>query len=212
VRPDSPAEHRAVRLEWLTVAWNVAEVGITIALGVAARSLALVAFGLDSMVEIFASLVVIWQLRGDTASPARIALALRLVALAFLALGLFLIVTATIRLVGAGEVQESPVGVAYLAATVVVMLALAKAKGALGAELGNHPLAAEARMTLLDGFLAALILLALVLNLVLGWWWADALAAMAVGVLALLEGRENLEEARHRRHAADRRPGQRGGT
>jgi divalent metal cation (Fe/Co/Zn/Cd) transporter len=184
-----------VRLEWLTVAWNVAEVGITIGLGVAAGSLALVAFGLDAVVEIFASLVVLWQLRGDTASPARIARALRLVAVAFLALGLLLLVTATIRLVGGEPVKESPIGVGYLAATVVVMLSLARTKGSLGADLGNHPLAAEARMTRLDGFLAALILLALVLNLAIGWWWADALAAMSVGVLALLEARENLEEA-----------------
>ena len=184
-----------MRLEWVTIGWNVAEVGVTIGLGVAAGSLALVAFGLDSVVEVFASLVVLWQLRGDTASLPRITLALRLVAGAFLVLGLFLIVTATVRLLAGGAVDESPFGVGYLAATVVVMLLLARAKGALGAELGNHPLAAEARMTLLDGLLAALIMLALVLNLVLGWWWADAVAAMAVGVLAVLEGWENVEEA-----------------
>lgn len=184
-----------MRLEWVTIGWNVAEVGVTIGLGVAAGSLALVAFGLDSVVEVFASLVVLWQLRGDTASLPRITLALRLVAGAFLVLGLFLIVTATVRLLAGVAVDESPVGVGYLAATVVVMLLLARAKGALGAELGNHPLAAEARMTLLDGLLAALIMLALVLNLVLGWWWADAVAAMAVGVLAVLEGWENVEEA-----------------
>lgn len=184
-----------MRLEWVTIGWNVAEVGVTIGLGVAAGSLALVAFGLDSVVEVFASLVVLWQLRGDTASLPRITLALRLVAGAFLVLGLFLIVTATVRLLAGVAVDESPFGVGYLAATVVVMLLLARAKGALGAELGNHPLAAEARMTLLDSLLAALIMLALVLNLVLGWWWADAMAAMAVGVLAVLEGWENVEEA-----------------
>lgn len=184
-----------MRLEWVTIGWNVAEVGVTIGLGLAAGSLALVAFGLDSVVEVFASLVVLWQLRGDTASLTRITLALRLVAGAFLVLGLFLIVTAAVRLLAGVAVDESPFGVGYLAATVVVMLLLARAKGALGAELGNHPLAAEARMTLLDGLLAALIMLALVLNLVLGWWWADAMAAMAVGVLAVLEGWENVEEA-----------------
>ena len=184
-----------MRLEWVTIGWNVAEVGVTIGLGVAAGSLALVAFGLDSVVEVFASLVVLWQLRGDTASLPRITLALRLVAGAFLVLGLFLIVTATVRLLAGVAVDESPFGVGYLAATVVVMLLLARAKGALGVELGNHPLAAEARMTLLDSLLAALIMLALVLNLVLGWWWADAMAAMAVGVLAVLEGWENVEEA-----------------
>lgn len=186
---------RSVRLEWVTIAWNVAEVGITIGLGVAARSLALVAFGMDSVVEVFASLVVLWQLRGDTASAARIRLALRLVASAFVVLGVFLVVTASIRLLAGAAVDESPIGVAYLSATVVVMLVLARAKGRLGAQLGNHPLAAEARMTLLDGLLAALILTALLLNLLFGWWWADSLAAFVVGLLAFAEARENLEEA-----------------
>ncbi len=190
------AETRAIRLEWATIAWNVAEVGITIALGIAASSLALVAFGLDSVVEVFASLVVLWQLRGDSASPSRVTLALRMIAAAFALLGLFLLVTATARLVDGSAVSESPLGIAYLAATVAVMLLLARAKSALGAQLGNHPLASEARMTLLDGLLAALILLALILNVLLGWWWADSVAAIAVGVLALLEARENVESAR----------------
>ncbi len=187
---------RAVRLEWVTIAWNIVEVGITIGLGVAAGSLALVAFGMDSVVEVFASLVVLWQLRGDIASAARVRLALRLVASAFVVLGLFLVVTAAVRLLAGAAVDESPIGIAYLAVTVLVMLVLARAKGSLGAQMGNHPLAAEARMTLLDGLLAALILTALLLNLLFGWWWADSLAAIVVGLLAFAEARENLEEAR----------------
>ena len=189
------AVRRAVRLERVTIAWNVVEVGITIGLGIAARSLALVAFGLDSVIEVFASLVVLWQLRGDTASAARVRLALRLVAAAFAVLGVFLVVTASVRLLSGAAVDESPIGVAYLAATVVVMVVLARAKGSLGAQLGNHPLVAEARMTMLDGLLATLILTALLLNLLFGWWWADSLAALVVGLLALAEARENLEEA-----------------
>ncbi|MFA9563896.1 MAG: cation transporter [Acidimicrobiales bacterium] len=192
---ETQALRRAVRLEWATIAWNVVEVGITISLGIAARSLALVAFGLDSVVEVFASLVVLWQLRGDRTSTSRVRLALRLVAAAFVALGLFLVVASGLRLLAGAEVDESPIGIAYLAATVVVMLLLARAKGSLGADLGNHPLAAEARMTLLDGFLAGLILTALLLNLLFGWWWADSLAAFFVGLLAFAEARENFEES-----------------
>ncbi len=193
---EASAVRRAVRLEWVTISWNVVEVGVTIGLGIAAGSLALVAFGMDSVVEVFASLVVLWQLRGDTASAARVRLALRMVAAAFAVLGLFLVVTASARLLAGAAVEESPIGVAYLAATVVVMVMLARWKGSLGAQLGNHPLAAEARMTLLDGLLAGLILTALLLNLLFGWWWADSLAAFFVGVLAFAEARENLEEAR----------------
>ena len=186
---------RAVILEWVTIAWNVVEVGVTIGLGLAAGSLALVAFGMDSVVEVFASLVVLWQLRGDTASAARVRLALRLVAAAFAVLGVFLVVTASFRLLVGAAVDESPIGIAYLTVTVVVMLVLARAKGSLGAQMENHPLAAEARMTLLDGLLAALILTALLLNLLFRWWWADSLAAFVVGLLAFAEARENLEVA-----------------
>ena len=179
-------------MEWLTIAWNAVEAFITVGLGTAAGSLALVAFGVDSVLEIFASLVVIWQLEGDQADSARVRRAVRLVGVAFLLLGLFLITLATIRLIGQVHPDESPLGIVYLAATVVVMLALARLKHRVGVGLANEPLQAEARVTFLDAGLAAGILLALAVNGLFGWWWADSLAAAVIGVLALVEARENL--------------------
>jgi divalent metal cation (Fe/Co/Zn/Cd) transporter len=181
-----PAVARAERLELLTIAWNVMEVFVTVGLGVAARSLALVAFGLDSLVEIFASAVVLWQLRGE--GSARTRHAMLLVALAFFALAVVLFGGAAYTLAVGHRADDSVWGVAYLALTAVVMFSLARRKWRLGAELVNHPLEHEARITFLDGCLATGVLLALVATIAFGWWWADPLAAVIVGVACLPEG------------------------
>lgn len=194
---DAPdrAYRRALTLEWVTIAWNVVEIGVTIGLGVAAGSLALVAFGLDSGVEIFASLVVVWHLRGDQASGSRMAFGLRLVAVAFFALAAVLAVGGVARLASGTVPDEAPLGIAYLALTLLVMLGLARAKAAVGRQLGAGPLTSEARVTYLDAGLAGGVLAALVLNAWLGWWWADPLAALGVATIAVVEGRANLAEA-----------------
>ncbi|MCZ7530229.1 MAG: cation transporter [Acidimicrobiia bacterium] len=188
---------RAIRLEWLTIAWNAAEVFITIGLGIAAGSLALVAFGLDSLVEIWASVAVIRHLRQDRAGSAQRppAQALRRVAAAFALLAAFLLVAASARLATGAQPDDSPIGIVYLAVTVLVMLGLARAKAAVGRDLGDTPLSAEARMTFLDACLAASVLAALVLDATLGWWWSDPLAAMVVGGAAAIEARENFQLA-----------------
>lgn len=183
-----------MRLEGLTVGWNVLEVGVTIALGVAAGSLALVAFGLDSVVEICASLAVLWQLRTRTAG--RTLRAMAVVGFAFFALAVVLIGAAIETLAVGREAGESPFGAAYLAVTAIVMFSLAMAKRRLGVRLGNHPLATEARITFLDGCLATGVLLALVVNLAFGWWWADPIAAAAVGVAAIPEGVDAWRDSR----------------
>lgn len=200
----SESEHqrllrRGIRLEWATTAWNAMEVVVTISLGVAARSLALVAFGLDSLIEVFASTVVIWHLRaGRDPSPRRTRLAFRLIALAFFALAAFLLVASVRSLVLGVEPEESPLGVAYLGVTAVVMFTLAAAKRRTASRLGSGPLAAEASMTFLDGCLCVGILSALTVNMAFSWWWADGLAALAIAAFAAREGVESLEEARER--------------
>lgn len=187
-RPD-PAERlrqRARRLEWITVAWNVGEFGVTLALGLAARSLALVAYGLESCVEVAASLVVVWQLRRRDDERTRRALGL--VAVAFFVLAAVLVAGATRSLVVGTRPDDSPWGIAYLALAVVAMTLLAGTKGRIGRALPNHPLEHEARITWLDAALAASILAALVLDAWLGWWWTDPLAALGVAVAAIPEG------------------------
>jgi divalent metal cation (Fe/Co/Zn/Cd) transporter len=180
------ATHRAERLELLTIAWNVVEVFVTVGLGIAAGSLALVAFGLDSLVEIFASGVVLWQLRGDGGSRTRHAMLL--VALAFFALTVVLSVGALYTIASGHRADDSVWGVAYLAVTAVVMFTLAWSKWRLGAQIGNHPLEHEARITFLDGCLATGVLVALAVEIAFGWWWADPLAALVVAVACVPEG------------------------
>ncbi len=116
-------QRRGIRLEWATTGWNLMEVFVTIGLGVAAGSLALVAFGLSSMIEVFASSVVIWHLRaGRDPAPHLTRLAFKLIAVAFFALAAFLFVTSVRSLVLGLHPGESPLGIAYLALTAAVML------------------------------------------------------------------------------------------
>lgn len=188
---------RAVRLEWITIAWNVTESAMTIGLGLLAASLALVGFGADSLVEVFASSVVVWHLApGDGMQrPERTRAALRLVAAAFLTLAVTLTVVGIRDLATGRRPDESPWGIAYLAAAVVVMFTLAALKHRLADRLDSAPLRAEATMSFLDGILASATLLGLALNLAFGWWWADPAAALMVAAVAGNEARENWEEA-----------------
>jgi divalent metal cation (Fe/Co/Zn/Cd) transporter len=190
-------ERRGLVLEYSTIAWNVAEIFVAIGLGVAAGSLALVAFGLDSMVEVFASVVVVWHLRHPDGASDRIsARALRLVSIAFFALAVVLIAGVVWSVVQEYRPGESPLGVVYLAATALVMFGLAAAKRRVGVGLASDPLRAEARMTFLDGVLATGVLLSLMANAVLGWWWADVAATLLVAAAAFAEGTENWQEAK----------------
>jgi divalent metal cation (Fe/Co/Zn/Cd) transporter len=192
-RSQAQLRRRGLRLEWATNGWNAMEVVVTISLGWQARSLALIAFGLDSLIEIFASTVVIWNLRDDRHDPGdrRIHRALRLIAGAFWLLAAFLTVMSVRGLVVGDRPDESPVGVAYLAVTALVMFGLGRLKRSTAAALGSEPLHAEAAMTFLDGCLSIGILTALVLNALLGWWWTDATAALVVAGFAVNEGVEH---------------------
>jgi divalent metal cation (Fe/Co/Zn/Cd) transporter len=181
---------RGIRLEYATIGWNVAEAAIAIGLGVAAGSIALVAFGLDSVIEVFASGVVVWHERHPDVPEERTRRALRLIGAAFFALGVFLVIAAAARLAAGATPDESPLGIAYLALTVVVMFALARLKHATGEALQSRPLLAEAHVSYLDSALAAGVLSSLVLFAAWEWWWADPLAAIAVAVFAFVEGRE----------------------
>jgi divalent metal cation (Fe/Co/Zn/Cd) transporter len=186
---------RGRRLQYATIAWNLMEVVVTIGLGVTAGSLALVAFGLDSLVEVFASLVVVWYI-ADDAAVGRAPRALRLVAVAFAFLAVYLIVASTYNIVRGQAAGSSPFGIAYLAVTAVVMFLLARLKRAISDAARSAPLAAEASMTFIDGCLALGILIALALNTAAGLWWADPVAALLVAGLCGREAVENWHDAR----------------
>jgi divalent metal cation (Fe/Co/Zn/Cd) transporter len=118
---------RGRRLQYATIAWNLMEVVVTIGLGVAAASLALIAFGLDSLVEVFASAVVIWYIANHHAE-ARARHSLRLVALAFALLAAYLVAASLYNVAQGNSADSSPLGIAYLAVTACVMFGLAKVK------------------------------------------------------------------------------------
>jgi divalent metal cation (Fe/Co/Zn/Cd) transporter len=190
-------QRRALVLEYATIAWNVGEAVFTISLGIAAGSLALIGFGIDSVIEVFASSVVVWHIRPGHATdrPDRTRRALRLVAVAFLALGVVLAVASLRELLAGTRAGESLIGIGYLAVTAVVMFGLAVAKHRTAAELDSVPLRSEASLTFLDGVLSTLTLTGLALNAAFGWAWADPTAALFVAVAAANEGREALRDA-----------------
>ena len=173
------------------------EVVVTIALGVRAGSLALIAFGLDSIIEIFASMVVIRNLHDERRDPGdrRVHRALRLIAVGFWMLAIFLAIVSARALIRGDRPESSPLGIAYLAVTALVMFGLARLKRTTGDALGSETLQAEAGMTFLDGCLGTGVLTALVLNAWLGWWWSDALAALLVAGFAVKEGADHWRDA-----------------
>jgi len=179
---------RGFALEYVTLGWNV--VGIVV-LGLAAtsaRSPALVGFALDSLIEIGASIVVIWELSGT--GPDRQAWGLRLIGVAFAALGLYLSVQSTVVLIAGYRPHQSSTGIVWTAVTALVMFALAWGKTRTGAALDNPVLRTEGRVTMIDGLLAVAVLAGLLLNALFGWWWADPVAGYVIGIYAVREVRE----------------------
>ena len=178
---------RGFVLEYLTLAWNVA--GIVV-LGIAAwtaRSVALAGFGLDSLIEIGASTVVIWELSGTGEDRQR--RALRLIGVAFAALAGYLAVQSTVVLLAGFHPHHSAAGIAWTAVTALVMFALAAGKARTGRALDNPVLRTEGRVTFIDGMLAVAVLTGLALNAGFGWWWADPVAGYVLVYYAAREVR-----------------------
>jgi divalent metal cation (Fe/Co/Zn/Cd) transporter len=179
-------------LEAATLGWNV--VGI-IVLAIAAwdaRSVALAGFGLDSLIEIGASTVVLWELSGT--GEERQHHALRLIAAAFLTLAAYLSVQTVIVFVTGYHSQHSPLGIVWTAITATAMFTIAYGKSRTGHALGNPVLIAEGRVTVFDGLLACAVLLGLALNAALGWWWADPGAGIVIIYYAMSEARASFTD------------------
>lgn len=185
---------RGFALEYATLGWNVVGIGVLAVTALAARSVALAGFGLDSLIEIGASTVVIWELSG--AGEHRQRRALRLIGVAFAALALYLAVQSTAVLVTRYHPAHSLAGIAWTAITAVAMFVLAAGKARTGTQLGNPVLRTEGKVTLIDGVLALAVLTGLVCNAALGWWWADPVAGY---VLVFYAAREvwSIFSARH---------------
>ena len=177
---------RGLRLEYLTLAWNVVGTMVVIGAAVNAGSVALAGFGIDSLIEIFASVVVIWQLRDVGKNRER--RAMRLISIAFFALVIYVLGQSGRTLLLQLHPQTSTLGMVWLAATLIAMLLIAWGKHRVGKQLNNPVLLTEARVTLVDAYLAAAVLAGLILNSFFGWWWADPLAGLVIVYYGLREG------------------------
>jgi len=185
---ETSLRRRALALEFVTIAWNLLEGVLAIVAGFLAGSVALVAFGLDSSVEVFASAVVVWELRGvDRRRERR---AVRAIGAAYLVVAVYILLDSGNALRIANRPEASPIGMLLLAATVLVMAVLGIAKLRVGRELHSATVTADGRFSLVDGSLAGAVLAGLALTALLGWWWADALLAIGISLLAFREGRE----------------------
>ena len=190
---------RGLQLEYLTVGWNVVEGIIAVAAGIAAGSIALIGFGVDSFVETISGAVIIWRLMAETRGQhddeamERIEQrAERIVGIAFLLLAAYVGFEAVRALVNQEAPDASPVGIALTAVSIVVMLWLARAKRQTGEALGSRAMLADAQQTHACWYLSVVALAGLALNAAFGFWWADPLAALGITVLLVREGLEAL--------------------
>ena len=182
-------------LEGATLIWNGMGVVVLAFAAISAKSVALAGFGLDSLIEIGASTVVIWELRDVGGSRRR--RALRLIGWAFLLLAFYLLVQSSYVLASGFRSSHSVVGIVWTSVTAVVMFALSSGKFRIGRALSNQVLLTEGRVTFVDGVVATTVLVGLVLNALVGWWWADPLAGLVIAGYSVREGLEAIGHSRH---------------
>lgn len=188
-----PLLRRGLLLEYITLGWNVVGVVIVVSAAYLAHSVALAGFGLDSLIEIFASVVVVWQLTG--ANMHRERLALRLIGIAFIALVIYIVAQLLYTLLTGTHAVTSVGGIAWIAVTFIVMFLLAFGKRITGQQLQNDVLLTEGRVTLVDAYLAGAVLVGLILNALFGWWWADPLASLVIVYYGIREAVHALHES-----------------
>jgi divalent metal cation (Fe/Co/Zn/Cd) transporter len=188
---DPSLRARAIRLEYFTIGWNVVEAVVALAAGALAGSIALVGFGLDSVIETASGVALLWRFRQQRLAESRAeARALRVVGLTFFALAIYVGYEAVGDLGQRRAPEFSGVGLALAAVSLGVMPALGVAKRRLALSLNSRALAADSQETLLCAYLSATLLVGLALNGLLGWWWADPVAALAIGGFMVREGYE----------------------
>ncbi|ONI64061.1 cobalt transporter [Leifsonia sp. ALI-44-B] len=180
------------RIRWIvagTIAYNVVEAIIALAAGSVASSAALIGFGLDSIVEVLSAAAVAWQFAAPDPER-REKTALRVIAVSFFGLAAYVSVDAILSLVGMREADHSPVGIVLAAVSLVIMPGLSWIERRTGRELGSASAIADSKQTLICSYLSAALLVGLLLNSLLGWAWADSVAALVIAVFAVREGLE----------------------
>jgi divalent metal cation (Fe/Co/Zn/Cd) transporter len=180
---------RAKLLAGASVTYNVIEAVVAITAGLVAGSVALIGFGLDSIVEVSSGLIIIWQF-SHRLPETRERQALRLMAFAFFGLAAYVTIESVRALLGGADPSPSPVGIGLAAASLVIMPFLSWAQRRTGKALGSHAVVADSTQTLLCTYLSAVLLAGLVLNATLGWSWADPIAGLIIAAVAAKEGLE----------------------
>ncbi len=186
---------RGLRLNYLTIAYNIVEAVVSLIAGFLAGSVALVGFGLDSVIEVTASGAAQWRLRSDL-EPVRRArvehVAVRVIGWTFIALATYVVLDGAKALWLRDQPERSVVGIAILALSAIVMPVLARAKGRVARRLSSRALVADATQTSLCAYLSVIALVGVALNAVFGWWWADPVAALAMTPIIMREGLEGI--------------------
>jgi divalent metal cation (Fe/Co/Zn/Cd) transporter len=191
----SPAYFREARkakwLSWASLAYMAVEGAVAIVAGIVAGSIALIGFGIDSAIEGFASVVIVWRFTGwRTLSHVAEDRAQKLVAIQFFILAPYVGVESVRALIDGHQPEESVVGIALAASSLVVMPLLGRAKQRIGARIDSSATASEGKQNLLCAYLAAALLVGLLGNALLGAWWLDPLVGLLIAGLAIHEGRE----------------------
>ena len=182
---------RAKALAWLGMAWHGIEAVVAIAAGIAAGSIALIGFGIDSVVEAMAGFVLLWRFAGSrSASDGAERSAQKMIAVSFYVLAAYVSFEAARGLIAGEQPDGSTVGIVLALATLLTMPPLAMAKERLAHKLGSSATKAEGRQNMVCAYLAGALLVGLSANAVLGWWWADPIAALVIAAVAVREGRE----------------------
>ena len=192
--PLDPARRRVLQrrirlVVAITIGYNVIEAGIALAAGTVASSAALVGFGLDSIVEVLSAAAIAWQFAApDPETRERVTL--KVIAVSFFALAAYVSVDAALSLFGVREAEHSPVGIVLAAVSLAIMPVLSWFERRTGRELGSASAIADSKQTLLCSYLSAALLTGLLLNSLLGWAWADSVAALVIAGFAVKEGLE----------------------
>jgi divalent metal cation (Fe/Co/Zn/Cd) transporter len=189
------AIHRGLSLEYFTVAWNLVEAAVALVSGAMAGSIALMGFGLDSLIEVSSGGILLWRLRADHDEERRERVersALRQVGLSLLLLAVYVAGDAVVSLVGRKLPERSLPGIVLAIASLIAMPLLARAKRRVATALGSSAMQADSRQTDICAYLSAILLLGLLLNAAFGWWWADPVAGLVMVPLIAYEGSEAL--------------------
>jgi divalent metal cation (Fe/Co/Zn/Cd) transporter len=188
---DNPEHRKILILEYLTIAWNVVEGIVAVSIGIMSGSISLLAFGLESGIEVFSSSVTVWEIKGP--GNGRRKLALKLISFAFIAVAIYITITAVSSFYNHKHPEPTMIGILYMFLVSIIMSVLGYQKRIQGLKLNNPVILAEANFTLMDVALSSSVLIGLILNYWLDWSWVDQFLALVIAANAFYHGIKGLK-------------------